>query len=82
MKSKTPDERFLIQLHNIAKAKGNPFVPVSIRRVAEAIHQKETAVKNIIKLLAQANFIQKMGDSAVRLTQQGLAFINNENLQN
>lgn len=77
-RSKTPDERFLIELYNLAKAKGDPFLPISIRRVATAIHQKETAVKNIVKLLAQANFIQKSGDSAIRLTQQGLAFIQNE----
>lgn len=74
----TPDERFLIKLCELAIAKGNPFQTVATKDVAKAICQKETAVKNIIKLLAQANFIKKIGDNAVALTQHGYNFVQNE----
>ncbi len=74
----TPDERFLIKLCEIATQKGDPFQPVATKHVAQAIGQKETAVKNIVKLLAQANFIKKVGDTAVRLTPHGQSFVLNE----
>ena len=74
----TPDERFLIKLFEIAQKKGDPFQTIETKHVAFAISQKETAVKNIIKLLAQANFIKKVSDTSVRLTQHGHAFVLNE----
>lgn len=74
----TPDERFLIALFSLASKRGDPFQMVAIKEVASAIGQKEIAVKNIVKLLAQANFIQKSGDTAIRLTKHGLAFVENE----
>lgn len=78
MNSKTIDERFIIKLYELSMLKGDPFQEVSIKRVTEEIHQKETAIKNVIKMLGQANFIKKVGDTGVRLTQQGLNFVQNE----
>lgn len=74
----TPDERFLIMLFKLANEKGDPFSMISIAKVSKGISQKETAVKNIIKLLAQANFIKKMGDATVVLTKQGYDFVMRE----
>lgn len=76
MKSKsTPDERFLIKLYQTAMAGGDPQAPIDYRIVAKAIGQKETAMKNIIKHLAQANFVKKIDDTTVCLTERGCSFV-------
>lgn len=76
--SHTPDERFLLKLFEIASSKGNPFNQVKTSLIAQEIGQTEKSVKNIVKLLAQANFIKKGEDSYVRLTQNGLNFVKQE----
>lgn len=78
MTAKTIDERFMLKLYELSMANGDPFFEVSIQRITTEIHQKETAIKNVVKMLGQANFIKKVGDTGVRLTQQGLAFVQNE----
>ena len=75
-KAKTPDERFLIELHRIVQEHGDG--PVEWMRVALAIGQTERSVRNIVKLLAQANFIKKVGDTEVRLTPHGSSFASRE----
>jgi Mn-dependent DtxR family transcriptional regulator len=77
-KGHTPDERFLLKLYELSNAKGHPFNPIPSKDVAKAICHKETAVKNMIKLLAQANFIKKVGETSVCLTKQGCAFVLSE----
>ncbi len=77
-KGQTPDERFLVKLYQLAMETGCPFNQVPCRKIAEAIGQKETAVKNIVKHLAQANFLKKSGDTVVYLTQNGCNFVLNE----
>jgi Mn-dependent DtxR family transcriptional regulator len=77
-KGLTPDERFLLKLYELSNKKGDPFQKVSCKLVAQGISQTETSVKNIVKLLAQANFIKKIGDTEVCLTQQGYQFVLNE----
>ena len=74
-KGTTPDERFLLKLYEFSNAKGHSFQNIPIKDVAKAIAYKETAVKNIVKLLAQANFIKKVGETSVCLTQQGCDFV-------
>ena len=77
-KGHTPDEKFLIKLYKTAMENGDPFNEVDSRGVARAIGQKETAVKNIIKHLAQANFIKKIDDNTIYLTQHGCNFVLDE----
>ena len=67
----TPDERFLIKLYQTAMAGGDPHAIMDYRGIANAIGQKECAMKNIIKHLAQANFLKKIDDTSVRLTERG-----------
>ncbi len=74
-KAYTPDEKFIIQLYRVAVAAGDSYVPVSWQEVAFPIGQKESGVKNIIKLLAQANFIKKCEDGKIALTPHGRAFV-------
>ena len=75
MKSKsTPDERFLIKLYQTAMDGGDPHAIIDYRGIARAMGQKECAMKNIVKHLAQANFIKKIDDTSVYLTEQGCNF--------
>ena len=76
--SRTPDELFLIKLFEIASSKGNPLNQVKAEVVSKAIHQTERSVRNIIKLLAQANFIIKGEGTLIRLTKHGLKFVERE----
>jgi Mn-dependent DtxR family transcriptional regulator len=75
MKSKsTPDERFLIKLYQTAMAGGDPHGMFDYRGIAKLIGQKETAMKNIVKHLAQANFLKKVDETTVYLTEHGCNF--------
>ena len=77
-KGRTPDEKFLIQLYKIAHANGDPYLGVDCRGLAVSLGQKKTAIKNIIKHLAQANFIKKIDDTTIHITQRGCDFVLNE----
>ena len=76
MKSKTtPDERFLIKLYQTAMGGGDPHAIIDYRGIAKELGQKETAIKNIIKHLAQANFIKKVDETTLYLTERGCSFV-------
>lgn len=75
MRGKTPDEKFLIKLYELAMERGDPFVEVEIGRVARSVGQKETATKNIVKHLAQANFVKKVDEETLYLTERGCNFV-------
>ena len=77
-KGLTPDERFLIALYQLAGKKGDSFRPTETSLIAKAICYKETAVKNIVNMLAQTNFIKKIDHSTVSLTPHGQNFVLNE----
>lgn len=74
-RSQTPDERLLLKLYQIAMDNGDPFTEIDLRGVTPLLGQKEVAVKNIVKLLAQANFIKKINESTIHLTQHGCNFV-------
>ena len=71
----TPDERFLIKLYETAMSGGDPHAMIDYRGIAKALGQKETAIKNIIKHLAQANFLKKADETTVYLTERGCDFV-------
>lgn len=77
-KGKTPDEKFLIQLYKTAHAHGDPYMAIDYRGVAASVGLKEKGVKNILKLLAQANFIKKVDDTMILLTERGSDFVLDE----
>ena len=74
-KRTTPDEKFLIKLYEIALSRGSPLHAVSVKKVSEAARQKDSEVKNIVKLLAAANFIKKIDDHSICLTPHGVNFV-------
>ncbi|MBX7067323.1 MAG: hypothetical protein K1X28_08840 [Parachlamydiales bacterium] len=71
----TPDERFLFKLYETAMSGGDPHALIDYRGVAKAVGIKETAIKNIIKHLAQANFIKKGEETTIFLTERGCDFV-------
>jgi Mn-dependent DtxR family transcriptional regulator len=73
-KATTPDERFLVRLYEIASARGGPLLNAEIGAVARSLNQRETAVKNIVKHLAQANLLKKIGET-VCLTERGHSLV-------
>jgi Mn-dependent DtxR family transcriptional regulator len=72
----TPDERFLIKASQLASAKGDFQRPVNFITVGKAIGMKESAGKNTIKLLAKANFILKIDDLMITVTERGQNHVN------
>ena len=72
---RTPDEKFLIKLYQTALSRGNPCAPIDFPSVARSLGLKETAIKNIIKHLAQANFLKKINDTTLSLTDLGCKFV-------
>jgi len=71
----TPDEKFMIRLYEIAKKGGDPRRPINYVSVAKSMGLKETALKNIVKHLAQANFVKKIDETTLLLTDRGCAFV-------
>lgn len=71
----TPDEKFLVQLYKMAKAEGNLHLGIDFHQVAFAIGQKETAAKNMVKHLAQANLVEKLDDQRISLTIRGCRLV-------
>ncbi len=78
MKAYTPDEKLMIQFYRMAKEKGDLLSVLSVKRAAEKAGLKETATKNIVKLLAQANFITKIDGFTIRLTEHGCRFVQDD----
>jgi Mn-dependent DtxR family transcriptional regulator len=76
-KAKTSDELFLLRLHTMANALGDPHKPISIAKVAKAVGLRETAVKNIVKHLAQANLVEKVEGDRIALTARGISLVHN-----
>lgn len=70
-KATTPDERFLVKLYLTAAQDGDPHKLLDYRGIARSLGQKETAMKNIVKHLAQANLLKKIDDTTVHLTERG-----------
>ncbi len=71
----TPDEKFMIKLYEVAKKKGDPRRPINYQSVAKMVGLKETALKSIVKALAQANLVVKIDDTTLHLTDRGCALV-------
>ena len=71
-KATTKDELFMIKLHELASKKGDPYAEIDQFVIGQAIGQNDRGVTNIVKHLAQANFIKKGEGSRVYLTEHGM----------
>lgn len=71
----TKDEIYLLRLFKLAKALGGPCEEVDRYAVGKAMGQNDKSVDNIVKLLAQTNFIKKGDENNIYLTDQGKALV-------
>ncbi len=71
----TSDEKLMLKFYELAMLKGDPHTPIKAIKAAKAIGVKETALKNIIKHLAQANLVKKIDDVMIALTKRGCDFV-------
>lgn len=75
MLSHTKDEKYLVALYEIALATGDPYNECDIYLVGNTLSLHERAVNNIVKLLAQTNFVKKQGGNLISLTPHGHALV-------
>ena len=75
MKSHTKDEKYLILLYDLASATGDPFAECDMYSVGAPLGLHERTVDNIVKLLAQTNFIRKRSGTLIALTPHGEALV-------
>lgn len=74
-KATTKDELFLLKLHEMALAYGDPMHDVDRYAVGRAIGQNDKGINTIVNLLAQANFIKKTEGNLLHLTPHGLKLV-------
>lgn len=74
---RTKEERFLINLFNLAKAKGSFDTPIDRFEVGHATNLHTRVVNSICNQLMQTNFIKKNGPEPdkIYLTPNGLRLI-------
>jgi Mn-dependent DtxR family transcriptional regulator len=67
----TRDELFLIKLFELSQAAGDAFQEIDRYEVGKAIGQNDKSVDNIVRMLAQTNFVKKGEGNSIYLTQNG-----------
>jgi hypothetical protein len=72
---RTKDELFLLTLFKLASAKEDQYAEIDRYAVGGTIGLGSKVVDNIVKLLAQANFVKKGDENAIFLTDHGLALV-------
>ncbi len=75
MKALTPDEKLMLEFYRMAQEKGDLFCVLTVKDAAKKAGLKDTATKNIVKLLAQANFVEKIDEAKICLTKYGCRFV-------
>lgn len=68
-RARTKDEQFLIKLHNEMR----DAETLDAYEIGRDLGYHDRGIKNIIRLLAQANLIKKYGDSEICITDRGTA---------
>ena len=72
MARRTKDESFLIKLYETAQNEGDLNIEINFQKLGQELTLKDKIIKNIVRDLAQANFILKTDDNTVKLTQNGI----------
>lgn len=73
----TKDTKFMLALYDIAKERGDIYMPINRYEVGKKIALQDRGVNAICKLLVQANFIRKEDEELVYLTEHGFSLIKN-----
>jgi len=72
MSRRTKDENFLLKLYEHAQDEGDLNLEVNFEELGKELTLKDKIIKNIVRDLAQANFIQKVDQTKIKLTQHGI----------
>jgi predicted transcriptional regulator len=70
-KARTQDEKLILSLYDFAAKSGDLFAPFNKYDVGKLAGLQPKGVDTILKLLVQANFVKKSGESDIYLTQNG-----------
>lgn len=68
----TKEERFLLKLYDIAKQRADIEEGVDLQELEQVTGLTSKAILALCQVLAQANFVRKVGKTAVRLTSNGV----------
>ncbi len=71
----TKDEMFLCKLASMAESLGDAFTEMDSYVIGQAIGQNNRSVDNIVRMLAQTNFLKKSHGSFVYLTPNGMGLV-------
>jgi hypothetical protein len=74
-KSLTTDERYLVKLFEIALKFEGVYSEVDRYAIGQNLSINDKSVDNIVRMLAQTNFIKKGEGSAIYLTPHGEQFV-------
>ena len=74
-KAVTKDERFLLNLFEMATTLGDPTNEVDRFEVAQAMGLRQRGIDSIVRLLAQCNFVKLGSGSNIYLSEGGLTLI-------
>ncbi|MBM3206992.1 MAG: hypothetical protein FJZ57_00065 [Chlamydiae bacterium] len=74
-KSITRDELYLIKVLELAIKLGDYFEEVDRYAVGQSMGQNNKSVDNIVRMLAQTNFVKKGDGDNIFLTPQGLKYV-------
>jgi hypothetical protein len=72
----TKDEQFLIKLYEEARKMGDPFQEMDCYQIGQLVGQNDRSVDNIVRMLAQTNFLKKGNGNFIYATRNGESLIN------
>lgn len=70
--SRTKDERYILAVYDVAKSKGDLYIPLNRYEVGDTIGYSPKLVKTLTINLMQANFLKKVDDDIIALTDNGI----------
>lgn len=71
----TKDESFMLRLYEEASKQADMEEPLDRYVIGELVGLQQTAVDTICKLLKQANFIKKRGETEISITDNGIRLV-------
>lgn len=75
MLSHTKDEKFLIALYESAVTSGDHFEERDMYSIGQLVGANERTTNNIVKILAQTNFVKREEGHNISLTAHGLKLV-------
>ncbi len=71
----TKDELYLVKLYEEGEKNGDPFMEFDSYVIGQIMGQNDKCVDNMVKLLAQTNFIKKASGKSIYITKQGESLV-------